>query len=337
MSTTLASAPGHPSADRSVRLMVLGGFQILLGLLCGLIAALMAALIFGGRMPQPPQGPPVDPRVMIPALVLYAPIAVAFIWLGVGLILSRRWAWTLTLVSSWMGLVIGLFAVASTAYFMGQKTWDAVAEQGKIPPEMEWIMRATALVMVVGLYVLLPGMFVVLLQPKSVRDTVYRRDPRPRWTDRCPMPVLAISLLLAMAAVSMLALGAYKWVLPIFGFFLSGVAGAVVICPIAVMLALLAWGNYRLNRLAWWGTLILAILGSSSSAVPIWRGDILLMYDKMGVPPEQVEMIRKMGMLATLTSIGPWMNIAIGAAWVGYLLYVRRYFVRKTEIANLTA
>jgi hypothetical protein len=303
--------------------------------LCGMMALIMSALVFSGRMPQGPQGPPLSPRMMIPSLSLYVVIAVACIWLGIGMIRARRSAWTLTLVISWMGLIVGLFAAVMMQFVMGGKSWDALAAENHMPPDMARIMWMTTTLTTIGLYVILPGIFVVLCQPKSVRDTVYRCDPTPRWTDSCPMPVLAVCLLLAFSVVWMPSMAAYNWMMPLFGYVLSGPAGAIAIGVLAILLALLAWGNYRLKLLAWWGTLVFSIVSGVSSAMMFWRGDILAMYEKMGLPAEQIEMIRKTCLLETMTRLGPWMNLGFAAAWLGYLIYIRRYFVRRSEIARL--
>jgi hypothetical protein len=334
MSTTQAPALSAPSPDRSVRLMVLGGFQVVLGVLCGLMAVMMGSLVLGGRMPQAPQGPQFSPRMMIPSLGIYVLIAVGFIWMGIGMIRIRRWAWALTLVMSWMGLICGLFASVIMPIFM-TKTWGSLAEQNQMTTEMVRVMWTTTILVLIGLYVFLPGIFVVLCQPKSVRDTVYRRDPTPRWTDRCPMPVLALVIMHAAGALSTPSLAIYNWVVPVFGFFLSGPAGAAVICLLAVLLACLAWGTYRLKMLAWWGTVVLGIVYITNSVLFLRRGDLLTMYEKMGFPAETIDMIKKTGVLEMLTSYGVWINVAFGAVWFGYLLYLRRYFVRKSEIASV--
>jgi hypothetical protein len=334
MSTVPAAPPPLELPDRSVRLMVLGGLQIMLGCLCGLMVVLMGFAFFLGSLSKGPRGQPVDARAMIPGLFVYVLLTVGFIWVGIGLIRPRRWAWTLTVVMSWMALIFGLFAFASVQLFMGPKTWEAIAEQGKSPAAAITALRTMINVILLVIYVLLPGLFVILATPRSVRQTCYRLDPKIRWTDRCPMPVLALTIMLAFAAVSMPTLIAYKCVMPLFGVVLSGTAGAAAIGLIALALAYLAWGTYRLQMLAWWGTLLYGLAATLSSAVTFWRGDLMQMYEKMGLPAEQIERIRKMGIVETMSQLGPGMTLAFGVAWFGYLVYVRRYFVRKGDVTS---
>jgi hypothetical protein len=309
--------------------MVLGIFQVLLGCLCVLIALAMIFLYLVGPMAQAPQGQAMNRQVLISCMVVYSPLAVGFIWVGIGLIRARRWAWTLTVVLSWMWLIIGVFSFVTVVFFMGSSTWAAVAQQGKMPPEIVLTMRIVTSAVLACIYILLPGVFLVFGHHESVRVTCQRRDPKIRWTDRCPMPVLALSIIFALSIVSMASLVAYRCVIPLFGFFISGAAGAVGILLITLVLAYLAWGTYRLQRAAWWCTLLLAIVGTLNMAVTFSRTDLMQMYEKMGMPADQLEMIRKMGLVETMSQWGPWMTLASGAAWLGYLLYVRRYFVRS--------
>jgi hypothetical protein len=316
--------------DRSKRLMLVGIFQFLLGCLSGLMAGLMVAVYLLGPMAKAPPDQAMNRQPMIPATVFYLTLAVAFIWLGIGLIRARRWAWTLTVVLSWVWLIVGVVSFVMVVIFMGPKTWPAIAEQGKMPPEAIMTMRIIGSTVMACIYILLPGVFLLLCHHESVRATCQRRDLKTRWTDRCPMPVLALSIMLALSVVSMSELVPYGCVMPLFGVFISGGAGAVVILLMALVLAYLAWGTYRLQMAAWWGTLLLWVAGILNSVVTFSRTDLMEMYEKMGIPADQLEMMRKTGLVESMSHWGPWMDLG-GIACLGYLLFVRRYFVRSSE------
>lgn len=322
MSTALPPTTTSVYPDRSTTLILLGIFQVLLGCLCGLMAVMMVALYLLGPMANAPQGQ--DRQLMITGMVLYLPLALAFIWLGIGLVRARRWAWTLTVVLSWMWLIMGVVAFAMVVFFMG-----TMAQQGGMPPETIMAMRIIGGAVLACIYILLPGVFLVLCHRESVRATCRRRDPKIRWTDRCPMPVLALSIIQALSVVSMSSVVAYGCVMPLFGVFISGAAGAVVILLIALVLAYLAWGTYRLQMAAWWGMLLLVSAGTLNMVVTFSRTDLMEMYEKMGMPADQLELIRKTGIVESMSHWGPWMGLVVGAGWLGYLLYVRRYFVHS--------
>ncbi len=320
--------------DRSARLLLVGIVEVLLGCLCGLLAVMMLALASLGPMALAPQGQAMTVQTMtvqtmVPAVVFYLLLAVGFIWLGIGLVLARRWAWALTVVLSWMWLFMGVVAFVTFMFFMGPMMSASMAKQAKMPPEAMMAMQIINGAFLALFYIILPAVFLVCCHHESVRATCQRRDPKIRWTDRCPMPVLALSILLALSVASMSWLAVSAPVMPLFGVFLSGAAGAAVILLISLVLAYLAWGTYRLQMAAWWGTLLLWIAGGVNGVLTFTRTDLLELYEKAGMPADQVEMLRKMGLVESMSRWGPWMCLVGGAVWLGYLLYVRRYFVRS--------
>jgi hypothetical protein len=331
MSTAQPPTATSAYPDRSTRLMLLGIFQVLLGCLCGLMAVMMVALSLVGPMDRAPQGQPMNSQMMVPAMVFYFPLAVAFIWLGIGLIRARRWAWTLSVVLSWMWLIVGVVGFVMFVFLMGPTMSASIVQQGKMPPGAMMAMQIILGAVMACIYILLPVGFLVLCHRESVRATCQRRDPEIRWTDRCPMPVLALSIMFALSVVSMSSVVAYGCVIPLFGVFISGAAGAVVTLLITLVMAYLAWGTYRLQMAAWWGTLLLGIAGSLNMVVTFSRTNLMEMYEKMGMPADQLDMVRKTGLVEAMSHWGPWMGLVSGAGWLGYLLYVRRYFVRNVK------
>ncbi len=324
----LATTPVYP--DRSTRLLLTGIFQVLLGCLSGLMAVMMVAFSVLGPMANAPQGQAVNTQSMIPAAVFYLLLALGFVWLGIGLARARRWSWTLTVVFSWMWLIMGTVAIVTFLLFMGPMT-SGIAQQGKMPPEAIMAMQVVGGAVLVCFYIILPTVFLLVCHHESVRATCQRRDPKIPWTDRCPMPVLALSILLALSVVSMGSVVAYGPVMPLFGVFLTGATGAVAILLISLVLAYLAWGTYRLQIAAWWGMVLLWIGGTINGVLTFSRTDLLELYEKAGLPADQLEMMRKMGIVESMSRWGPLLGLIGGAVWLGYLLYVRRYFVNRNE------
>ena len=331
MSLAQPPATSHDLPDRSTWLMVLGTVQILLGCLCGLLGVMMAVVPLLGPMAGAPQGQATN-APMIPAIALYFVLTVGFIWLGIGSIRTRRWAWTLTVVLSWMWLIMGIAVAVFFVLFAGPMMSAAAQQQAKLPPQMLMIMQIMTGAILGCTYLLLPALFLVFYHRESMRETCRQRDPQIPWTDRCPMPVLALSILYAISALCMLSAAANGWVMPAFGVILSGAAGAAVILPLTLAMAYLAWGTYRLQMVAWWGTLLLFIVGILNM-VTFSQTGLMEMYEKMHIPAAQLDMMRKSGMIETMSRWMPWMGLLGGAVWLGYLWYVRRYFVH-TDCAS---
>ncbi len=175
----------------------------------------------------------------------------------------------------------------------------------------------------------MPALFLIFYQRESVRATCQRRDPKIRWTDRCPVPVLALSILMALSVVSMPSALVYGPVVPLFGTFTSGPVGAAVILLVTLAMAYLAWGAYRLKMAAWWGMVLLCVVGAVNVAVTFSRRDLMEMYQAMSMPAAQLEMMQKSGVIEIMSRSMPGMGLVGGAVWLGYLLFVRRYFVHN--------
>ena len=143
------------------------------------------------------------------------------------------------------------------------------------------------------------------------------------------MPVLALSIMLAWGTICMPMSLAFGFGMPLFGIPITGPVDVIVILLMTLVLAYLAWGTYRLRMIAWWGTLLVFILGGVNGVVTFSRSGLMEMYEKMGMPPAQLEMIRKSGVVESMSRWGPWLGLLGGAVWLGYLLYVRRYFIHN--------
>ena len=317
--------------DQSTGLMLFGIFQILLGCLCGLMTLMMIGVGLMPPMAGAPHGQPVNVQTMIPAAGVYLVLAAALIWLGVGSILARRWAWTLTVVLLWMWLIMGVAACVMFAVAARPMMAASMAQQGKLPPQAIMVMQIVMGAIMACIYIFLPALFLVFYQRASVRATCQWRDPQVRWTDRCPMPVLALSIIYALCVVSMPLGVVHGPVMPLCGVFVTGAVGAAVILLLTLAMAYLAWGMCRLQMAAWWGALLLTILGTVNMAITFSQINLMEMYEKMKMPPDQLEMIRKSGLIELMSSWAPWIGLVGGALWLGYLLYVRRYFVRGNQ------
>lgn len=320
MSVEVPATDSPRFKDRSIGLIVFGAIQILMGALC----AMFIPLVLLPVVLDLPAGAPTNVQTMIPALGLYAILAVALVWLGIGSILARRWARALTLVLAWTWLVMGIVASIAISVLMPNLS-AAAAQDPQVPPEALIFMKVVMLGTIGCIYLVIPGVFVVFYQSPHVKATCEFKDPHVRWTDKCPLPVLALSLMLGFGAVSMLPSLSYR-ALPFFGVVLKGVPAALVIVGVALLFAYLAWATYKLKMSAWWTTL--AVYGGFgvSTIVTFSRISMMDFYREMDMPEEQLAIIQNSRMLD-----GMAMPVMMGAGFVlimGFMIWVRGYFVR---------
>src|SRR2546421_2829946 len=252
--------------DRRTGLIIFGVLTALLGGVLLLFVPLMVAALFVSTSKSPLAA---NPQAAIPGMILFGVLAVVFIWLGIGSMLCRRWARALLLVFSWTWLVMGVVAMIYLAVLLPQimSSLDAAQSPGQkpIPQGMKTAIMVTQAIIAFVMYVLIPGVLVLFYRSKHVKATCEVRDPVVRWTDRCPLPVLAVSLWAAVGAMAMLAFPFfYRGILPFFGVFLSGITGSAACLVIALLWAYAARALYRLEFAGWWIMLVGTILFSVS-------------------------------------------------------------------------
>jgi hypothetical protein len=266
--------------------------------------------------------------MIVAGVLLYILLAVWFISMGIGSIRARRWARALILVTSWLWLISGTGAFILVLLFMPDM-YSQMADSGQIPQEALRTMKYVMTVFMLVIYVIIPAALVLFYGSKNVKATCEFRDPVVRWTDRCPLPVLVVSLIFAVWAFSMLWMGAYGWVIPFFGVILSGPAGATVAMIVMLLLGYTAWGTYKLRIKAWWCSVLLIVVWAVSAGITFSRVSMWEFYERMNFPEQQIEMMKRFDMpqsSAMVLFFGLWV-----VGLLGYLLYTRRYFAPSCE------
>ena len=184
---------------------------------------------------------------------------------------------------------------------------------------------AIILIVYAVIFILLPAIWIWFYQGKNVRVTCEARDPRLRWTDRSPLPVVALSLWLAFGSLAMLALPfAHRGMFPFFGTFLAGIPGTTIYLVMAVIWAYATWTLFRLQLRGWWLVLVFSCIGSISCVLTYLHPDPEEMYQLMGIPQQHTAMVQQLGLFNR--HMMAWSSIAFTLPFLGYLLFIRRYF-----------
>jgi hypothetical protein len=146
----------------------------------------------------------------------------------------------------------------------------------------------------------------------GAQSTCDLRDPTGRWTDRCPLPVLACGCLLVYYAWGYLLDFGFGRPMPLAGISSGGSSARVLWLVLAACTFYAAWGVYRCNRQVWSLYLAVLILFNFLTFVALVRASQLT-----GLTPEVGSAI--------------W-NTAAGAfVGIGYLVYAR-FFFGKAEV-----
>jgi hypothetical protein len=337
MAENTEAIQGSDFNDRKVRLVILGIVQIIIGGFCALMAPLMIlGMAVSASVRKDTEG--ISMQTMIPGVLLYVAMAIWFILMGIGSVKTRRWARALILVSSWVWLICGTCGLIFMLVNL-PSMYDKMVESGQMPKGAAIVAKYVMIAFLTVIYLIIPGIFVLFYSGKDVKLTCEYRDPRQRWTDKCPLPVLAVSLTSGVWAVSILSMGIYRCTIPFFGNILSGVPGLIVILILAFVLGYAAWGTYKLNITGWWCVLLVSAGWSLSTIITFSTVNIQTFYEKMGFSMQQLE---RMKQLTALWGSAPWI-IFLGfwaIAILSYLIYIRRYFVgcppEKLHIGDIT-
>jgi hypothetical protein len=332
--TIAAVTPAYK--DRSTGLAIYGIVEIVLGALAALMIPLMLlGALFSGKM----AGGAMPIGTYVSGICSYSFAAAALVALGIGSIRARRWAWAINLILSWFWLILGVVATAAMTIFMPSlfaAAFRQAAEQTPNAPPMPTGVAAVILTIVIVFaavfLVAVPIAFLLFFRRQDVEETCKRRDPVERWTDRCPLPVLAVSLLLGFGAVYSLLTAVTTPFMPFFGRYLTGWAGSAGLVILAGIDGFLAFSLYRLRLAGWWiavGALGLRVI---SSALTFRHTDLLQLYAKMGWSEAQLQQMSASPALRS-GSMMLWWSLAFTVFFLGYLIWIKRYFAAPARPA----
>lgn len=323
MSEISIPAPGS-FKDRSTGLMIFGILTILLGLLVGLMVPLMIAAASINEANGVAAG---GVRALLPAMAIYAILAVVNIWLGIGSILKRRWARALLLMFSWGWLVMGVMMTAFIALAM---PFLSGAGQENLSPGVQTAFWISASISCFIFLILLPLGWLLFYRSPHVKATCESFDPVPRWTDACPLPVLAIALWMAMSAPCILLVGLVGMTaLPFFGLILTGWPGRVLCVFMAAIWGWLAWDLYLLRMRGWWLTVVFFFLYMVSAVITFSFHNLTDLYAAMHISTKETAIFENSSIMSIAMIASP---IFFTLLLFGYLVYIRKFFIKAEAL-----
>jgi hypothetical protein len=305
-------SPSAPplAPDRRTGLIIFGIVQIILGL----FAAGFVLIVAAGHELARQSGAKPSEAALASAVVVYGLGAAFFLTTGIGSIRCRRWARALTVVASALWMVAGVVGGLMIVVVMPR----ILSAQGQATT-----MATTGCVAGVVLAggIILPLALFLFYRSENVRLTCERIDRKARWTDRVPLPVLAVILGLAFGALALIAnLASPSFV--ILGRNVTGATAAITLFALAGLCAVLAVQLYRLKESAWWTLILLQLIGVAIAITTIMTSDVEKMVPA-GTPAEVAAIYRD-----------PLFLAVFAATWIAYfafLVYLRRFFILRHE------
>ena len=321
--------PMEPIAyrDRSGGLLAFGIAQIIIG---GLLSLGIPVLLLGTLLSSKVGGGAPRGTYLLP-MISYGFGAAVSVTLGIGSIQARRWARAVTLILSWAWLFIGVMmtifftVMLPTTFVAAIHRASAATPDGDATPTGVMAIILTIIIVLISIFLIgVPLAFLLFYRREDFEQTVKHRDPVERWTDRCPLPVLAASLLFAWACPYYLLMSFTTPLIPLFGKYLTGLPGAAGCLLLAALDAFLAYSLFRLQSTGWWIAMTALTLRTASAIVTYARGDLLQAYSKMGWKDAQLQMMSESPIFRSHLIL--WWSVGFLLAFVGYMFWIKRYF-----------
>ena len=310
-------SPEPPYRDQRTGLILFGSFSIFFGVVCLLISLVMFLAAAVGF----PTGQ--TARINLFSGLFYLIPAAIGIWLGIGSVLCRRWARTLLFLYSLGWLVIGVISIFSIFLMADVMRAGMMQPEAKISEAMVATVQKVMFAVMGIIYILIPGAFTWFYARTSTRLTCEARDPRERWTDRCPLPLLALVGLTFFTAAMMPATFLYTPVFPLFGMFLKGVPATMAYLSVCGCLGLSAWGLFRRWTFFWWLALGSTVFLLVSYWVTFQSRGLMEMYRQMELPAETLRILEASSLVSDSRFL--YFGLVAWLPYFGLILYVRRY------------
>ena len=314
--------------DRSTGLTIFGVIQILAGLLCALMVPLM---LLGFVMSKKVSGISAPMGSQFIAVTQYLILAILLIVLGIGSVQAKRWAYSLTLILSYVWLiggVLGTIAITAIMPVAIKTSMHETPNGQEVPAAFMAVILTFAIGFLAIFLIVLPIVFLIFYRKQDVWETCRHKDPVERWTDRVSLPVLAASLFFFVSGcMSMLsALGARLF--PFFGTYLVGISAAAMLVIVAAIDFYLAGAFYRIQTPGWYLAIAIRTLLILSAIITTLRNDLMNAYVKLGMSSQELRVLNSNPI--THSKAFMWFGLTYSLIFLAYLIWLKKYFNNST-------
>jgi hypothetical protein len=255
-----------------------------------------------------------------------------FCVMGLGSIKALRWARALMLVGSWVTVFFGTLVLALLLYLLPW-VYNLLADSGILSPQMALVALYIALPVLILLQLVFPLASVVFYSLKGVLATCERRNSDPCWTDRCPLPLMAMGFVCAMGVSTVLLGATTNYVVFVFGRIWGGLPGFAVVAALASAFGYVGWGAFARKKQAWWAAYAIILVTSSSMMLTFSELDMDEVYRLMGYTGEQIATLQHLQFLSP--SVLTFVTCIWGIMACSYLVWVRDCFLPEKDPAEV--
>ena len=313
---------GDPERDRSIGLAVFGVLEIIMGILAFSFAMFLMVLVSATGI----GGMKASHCWITMGFLFY--MTGWFCVMGIGSIKALRWARALMLVGSWVTVFFGTLGLALVLHLLPW-VYNLLADSGMLSPQMALVALYIGVPVLIVLQLAFPLAAIIFYSLKGVQATCERRNPEPCWSDRCPLPLMAMGFVSALGISSLLLGATTNYIVFVFGQVWTGLPGFIVAAIIASACGYVGWGAFTRKMPAWWAAYAIILLTSSSMMLTFAELDMDQLYERMGYSPDQ------MASLAQLQFFSPAVLTFVSCIWgimaCTYLVWVRHCFLPEKD------
>ncbi|HSR88363.1 MAG TPA: hypothetical protein VLL07_05375 [Pontiella sp.] len=277
---------GDPDRDRSTGLAVFGALEIAMGLLTFFFAMFLLVLVsetgIGGMKRS---------HCWITMSFLFY-MTGWFCVMGFGSIKAFRWARALMLVGSWVTVFFGTLVLALVLHLLPW-VYNLLADAEILSPQMALVALYAGVLVLITVQLVFPMASIVFYSLKGVRATCERRHPEPSWSDRCPLPLMAMGFVSALGVSTLLFGATTNYIVFLFGRIWTGFPGFTVVAAIACACGYVGRGAFARKMRAWWAAYAIILLTSSSMMLTFAELDMEDLYERMGYSAVQVASLQQ--------------------------------------------
>lgn len=314
---------GDSERDQSTGLVVFGTLEIAMGVLAFAFAMFLLVLVSATGL----GGMKASHYWIAMGLLFY--MTGWFCVMGMGSIKALRWARTLMLVGSWVTIFFGTLVLALVLYLLPW-VYNLLADSGILSPQTALLALYAGLSLLIVLQLVFPLAAILFYSLKGVQATCERRNPDPCWTDRCPLPLMAMGFVSGLGVSTVLLGATTNYVVFMFGQTWTGFAGFAVMAAIASACGYVGWGAFTRKMQAWWAAYAIILLASSSMMLTFAELEMDQLYERMGYSPDQVASLQQFPFVSP--AVLTFVTCLWGIMACTYLVWVRDCFLPEKNV-----
>ncbi|MHB8807029.1 MAG: hypothetical protein ACYC59_05560 [Anaerolineaceae bacterium] len=213
-------------------------------------------------------------------IIAYYLLAALCIPLGCGHIKLKSWIIPVSKTLLWAWMVVGGPVTILIAFLL------FASKSLSLPAAI------LALLFMVLSYLVFPKLLISFYRNPDVIKTIENKNNRLYWINSVPVPVLVLSFLYFFYILILQIFTLFNGIFPMFGTFLFGMPGILLLDLSIIIFATLIWGTLQRRPWAWGASVIWMGLFMFSTVFTFSRYSYSSLLSGLAFPPEEIDILK---------------------------------------------